>query len=87
MSTLIADPPPAPQYHRSCRPDHGFLLLDRAESADSFAGDLPPARHPMSERIGVQTVEVAGSHSVHASQPDAVADLIRQAAVGWPEAQ
>ncbi|MEV7443949.1 alpha/beta hydrolase [Streptomyces sp. NPDC091204] len=40
----------------------------------------PPAQHMMSERIGAQTVEVAGSHSVYVSQPDAVADLIRQAA-------
>ncbi|MFF3432432.1 alpha/beta fold hydrolase [Streptomyces sp. NPDC002602] len=40
----------------------------------------PPAQHAMSQRIGAQTVEVAGSHSVYVSQPDAVADLIRQAA-------
>ncbi|MGW9369621.1 alpha/beta fold hydrolase [Streptomyces xanthophaeus] len=40
----------------------------------------PPAQHGMSERIGAQTVEVAASHSVYVSQPDAVADLIRQAA-------
>ncbi|MFI6006001.1 alpha/beta fold hydrolase [Streptomyces sp. NPDC051366] len=40
----------------------------------------PPAQHAMSERIGAQTVEVAASHSVYVSQPDAVADLIRQAA-------
>ncbi|MGW6875895.1 alpha/beta fold hydrolase [Streptomyces xanthophaeus] len=39
----------------------------------------PPAQHGMSERIGAQTVEVAASHSVYVSQPDAVADLIRQA--------
>lgn len=39
----------------------------------------PPAQHAMSERIAAQTVEVAGSHSVYVSQPDAVADLIRQA--------
>ncbi|MCX4804589.1 alpha/beta fold hydrolase [Streptomyces sp. NPDC056400] len=42
----------------------------------------PPAQHAMSERIGAQTVEVAGSHSIYVSQPDAVADLIRQAASG-----
>lgn len=40
----------------------------------------PPAQHAMSERIGAQTVEVAGSHSVYVSQPTAVADLIKQAA-------
>lgn len=40
----------------------------------------PPAQHAMSERIGARTVEVAASHSVYVSQPDAVSDLIRQAA-------
>ncbi|MFF4321292.1 alpha/beta fold hydrolase [Streptomyces sp. NPDC001568] len=40
----------------------------------------PPAQHAMSQRISAQTVEVAGSHSVYVSRPDAVADLIRQAA-------
>ncbi|MCX4546424.1 alpha/beta hydrolase [Streptomyces sp. NBC_01565] len=40
----------------------------------------PPAQHAMSERIGAQTIEVAGSHSIYVSQPDAVADLIKQAA-------
>ncbi|MFD5511566.1 alpha/beta fold hydrolase [Streptomyces sp. NPDC127051] len=42
----------------------------------------PPAQLAMSERIGALTVEVAASHSVYVSQPDAVADLIRQAARG-----
>ncbi|MEE1805419.1 alpha/beta fold hydrolase [Streptomyces sp. BE133] len=40
----------------------------------------PPAQHAMSERIGAQTVEVAGSHSVYVSQPAAVADFIKEAA-------
>ncbi|MER5932016.1 alpha/beta hydrolase [Streptomyces sp. NPDC002054] len=40
----------------------------------------PPAQRAMSERIGAQTVEVSGSHSVYVSQPAAVADLIKQAA-------
>ncbi|MET9694104.1 alpha/beta hydrolase [Streptomyces sp. NPDC006514] len=40
----------------------------------------PPAQTAMSERIGAQTVAVAGSHSIYVSQPDAVADFIRQAA-------
>ncbi|MCX4908938.1 alpha/beta fold hydrolase [Streptomyces sp. NBC_00878] len=39
----------------------------------------PPAQRAMSERLGATTVEVPGSHSVYLSQPDAVADLIRQA--------
>ncbi|WP_331769807.1 alpha/beta hydrolase (plasmid) [Embleya sp. NBC_00888] len=40
----------------------------------------PPAQCAMAERIGAQTVEVAGSHAVYVSQPGAVADLIKQAA-------
>jgi len=40
----------------------------------------PPAQRFMSERAGATTVEVAASHSVYASQPAAVADLIMQAA-------
>jgi hypothetical protein len=33
----------------------------------------------MAERAGATVVESPGSHSVYLSQPDAVADLIRQA--------
>ncbi|WP_329318290.1 alpha/beta hydrolase [Streptomyces sp. NBC_01262] len=40
----------------------------------------PPAQRAMSGRIGATTAEVAASHSVYLSQPDAVADLIRRAA-------
>jgi pimeloyl-ACP methyl ester carboxylesterase len=40
----------------------------------------PPAQHAMAERAGATVVEVPGSHSVYLSQPEAVADLIRQAA-------
>ena len=40
----------------------------------------PPAQRAMSERIGATTVEVAASHAVYASWPDAVAALISQAA-------
>jgi pimeloyl-ACP methyl ester carboxylesterase len=39
----------------------------------------PPAQRAMSERIGATTAEVAASHSVYLSRPDAVADLIRRA--------
>ncbi|MFG2562004.1 alpha/beta fold hydrolase [Streptomyces sp. NPDC048496] len=42
----------------------------------------PPAQHSMAERIGAQTVEVPGSHSVYVSQPAATADLIKQATRG-----
>ncbi|MEV7151683.1 alpha/beta fold hydrolase [Streptomyces sp. NPDC051287] len=42
----------------------------------------PPAQRAMSERAGSTVVEVPGSHSVYVSRPDAVADLIKQAAQG-----
>ncbi|MCX4538423.1 alpha/beta fold hydrolase [Streptomyces sp. NBC_01669] len=42
---------------------------------------IPPlAQHAMAERAGARTVEVPGSHSVYVSRPDAVAELIKQAA-------
>ncbi len=42
----------------------------------------PPVQRAMAERIGATTVEVPGtSHSVYVSQPVAVADLIKQAAL------
>ena len=40
----------------------------------------PPAQRAMCERIGATTVEVAASHAVYLSQPDAVASLISAAA-------
>jgi pimeloyl-ACP methyl ester carboxylesterase len=40
----------------------------------------PPAQRAMSERAGATVVEVAGSHSIYVSQPDATAELIKQAA-------
>nr|WP_250214301.1 alpha/beta hydrolase [Acrocarpospora catenulata] len=42
----------------------------------------PPAQRAMSERAGATVVEAAGSHAVYVSQPQAVADLIKQAATG-----
>ena len=39
----------------------------------------PPAQRAMAERAGSTVVEVAGSHSVYVSQPQAVADLIHAA--------
>ena len=42
----------------------------------------PPAQRFMSQRAGSTVVEVAGSHSIYVSQPDAVAALIKQAAQG-----
>jgi len=40
----------------------------------------PAAQRAMCKRAGSQTVEVKGSHAVYVSQPEAVADLIAQAA-------
>ncbi|GAB2836609.1 alpha/beta hydrolase [Actinoallomurus bryophytorum] len=40
----------------------------------------PPAQHAMAERAGATVAEVSASHSVYLSQPQAVADLIKQAA-------
>ena len=45
----------------------------------------PPAQHIMAERIGATRSEVAASHSVYLSQPEAVATLIAQAAAGAGE--
>jgi pimeloyl-ACP methyl ester carboxylesterase len=42
----------------------------------------PPAQHTMAGRIGATVSEVAASHSVYVSQPEAVATLIAHAAVG-----
>jgi pimeloyl-ACP methyl ester carboxylesterase len=40
----------------------------------------PPAQHMMAKRAGATVVEVAGSHAIYVSKPDAVASLIRRAA-------
>ena len=40
----------------------------------------PPAQRAMAERIGAIITEVPASHSVHVSQPQAVASLIKRAA-------
>lgn len=40
----------------------------------------PPAQRFMSERAGSTIVEVAGSHAIYVSQPNAVAALIEKAA-------
>ncbi len=42
----------------------------------------PPAQHFMSKRAGSTVVEVAGSHAIYVSQPNAVAKLIETAAKG-----
>jgi pimeloyl-ACP methyl ester carboxylesterase len=40
----------------------------------------PPAQRMMAERTGATTTQVPGSHAIYVSKPDAVADLITQAA-------
>jgi pimeloyl-ACP methyl ester carboxylesterase len=40
----------------------------------------PPAQRTMSGRIGASTAEVPGSHAIYVSQPQATAQLIKQAA-------
>ena len=40
----------------------------------------PPAQRAMAERVGATVAETPASHSVYLSQPQAVADLIKQAA-------
>ena len=42
----------------------------------------PPAQRFMSARAGSTVVEVAGSHAIYVSRPDAVAALVKQAAQG-----
>src|SRR5260221_4991859 len=42
----------------------------------------PPAQHAMAEKVGATLSEVAASHSVYLSQPEAVATLLTQAAAG-----
>ena len=42
----------------------------------------PPAQQEMSGRTGATVEEVAASHSLYVSQPEAVADLIKKAASG-----
>jgi pimeloyl-ACP methyl ester carboxylesterase len=126
VNTLIADPPPGAPVPPILPPQDGFLFLDRAEFAGSFAADLPPrqaafmadsqvpwgvnalsgaitepawrikpswylvatedrmipppAQRAMSERAGATVTEVPGSHAIYVSRPQAVADLVKQAA-------
>ena len=44
VNTLIADPPPGAPVPPILPPYEGFLLLDRAKFADSFAADVPPGQ-------------------------------------------
>src|SRR5256886_13986541 len=42
----------------------------------------PPAQHFMAKRAGSTVVEVAGSHAIYVSQPNAVATVIKNASKG-----
>jgi pimeloyl-ACP methyl ester carboxylesterase len=126
VSSLIKDPPPGAPVPPIFPPQDGFLSLDRAKFASSFAADVdperaqfmadsqvpwgvealdgkvsrpawkskpswylvatddrmipPPAQRFMAKRAGAAVVEIAGSHAVYVSQPEAVARLISRAA-------
>jgi pimeloyl-ACP methyl ester carboxylesterase len=43
VSSLIANPPPGAPVPPILAPVDGFLFLDRAKFAESFAADVPPA--------------------------------------------
>ncbi len=128
MSSLIKEPAPDAPVPPILPPVDGYLFLDKAKFAASFAGDVdsekagfmaesqvpwgvkalngaitepawktkpswylvatedkmipPPAQRFMSKRAGSTVVEVAGSHAIYVSQPNAVAKLIESAARG-----
>ena len=42
----------------------------------------PDAQRAMTKRAGSKVVEIKGSHAVYVSQPEAVASLIEEAAIG-----
>ena len=126
VGSLIANPPPGAPVPPILPPQDGFLLLDPAKFAASFAADVdaakadfmaasqvpwgvdalagevtspawkvrpswylvatddrmipPAAQRQMAQRAGATVSEVAGSHAVYVSRPDAVAEVIRRAA-------
>jgi pimeloyl-ACP methyl ester carboxylesterase len=128
VSSLIKDPPPGASAPPILPPQEGYLFLDKAKFASSFAADVdaekvafmadsqvpwglealndavgeaawrskpswylvttgdkmipPAAQRFMSKRAGSTVVEVAGSHAIYVSQPNAVATLIKSAANG-----
>ena len=128
VASIIKDPPPGAPVPPILPPQDGFLFLDRAKFAASFAADVdaeeaafmadsqvpwgvealggavnkpawkskpswylvatedkmipPPAQQFMAKRAGATVTEIAGSHAVYVSQPNAVAALIEKAAEG-----
>jgi len=131
VASLIKDPAPGAPVPPILPPQDGYLLLDKARFAASFAGDVQPeaaafmadaqvpwgvealqgavsqpawrskpswylvatddrmippaAQREMAGRAGATIAEVAASHSVYVSQPDAVVRLISRAAEGLRE--
>lgn len=126
VSSLIANPPPGAPVPPILPPQDGYLFLDRAKFAASFAADVepdaasfmadsqvpwgvnalagavtnpawkskpsyylvatedkmipPPAQRAMAGRAQARVTEVPGSHAIYVSKPEAVAEVIRQAA-------
>ena len=133
VSALIKDPPPGAPVPPILPPQDGYLFLDKAKFASSFAADVnaekaafmadsqvpwglealsgtvgeaawrrrpswylvatddkmipPAAQRFMSERAGATVKEVGGSHAVYVSNPQAVADIIKEAATGSSKAE
>ena len=128
VASLIKDPPPGAPVPPILPPQDGYLFLDKAKFAASFAADVDPelaafmanaqvpwgvealqgavrqpawkskpswyllatedrmippaAQRAMSGRAGSTVAEVRASHSVYVSRPEAVVDLIAEAARG-----
>jgi pimeloyl-ACP methyl ester carboxylesterase len=126
--SLIANLPPGAPLPPVLPPEDGFIFVDRARFADSFAPDVEPAKaafmavsqvpwgvdaangtvsepawktkpswylvtaddrmippeaqRAMAAHAGARLTEVAGSHAVFVSKPEAVAALIEEAAEG-----
>ena len=126
VSSLIKDPPPGTPVPPILPPQEGYLFLDKAKFAASFAADVEAekaafmadsqvpwglealggtisepawktkpswyllvtddkmiplaAQQFMSQRAGSSVMEVAGSHAIYVSQPEAVARIIEKAA-------
>jgi pimeloyl-ACP methyl ester carboxylesterase len=126
VASLIANPPAGAPVPPILPPQDGFLLLDRAKFADSFAADVEPelaqfmadaqvpwgvealqgavtapawrakpswylvatedrmippgAQRAMAQRAGATVAEVAASHALYVSRPEAVARLVAAAA-------
>ena len=127
VASLIKDPPPGAAVPPILPPQDGYLFLDRAKFAASFAADVepakaafmadsqvpwgvkalegavteaawrtkpswylvatddhmipPPAQQAMAKRAGATVVESKGSHAVYVSRPEAVAAIIKSAAL------